>query len=330
MKAFQHKDASTVQDAARILELKGGKGAFIAGGTDLLGGLKDRIARDYPEIIVNLKTIPGLDFIEDKGGALHIGAMTRLSEVSRSPAVREKVPMLAEAAQSVASPQIRNVATLGGNLCQDVRCWYYRHPRALGGPILCRRKLGKGTCPAVAGDNRYHAIMGAKKCFAVCPSDTAVALTALEAKVHLSGPRETRSLPVSDLYSEKGLALRPGEILTEVEVPLSPPFTTQHFLKYSLREPIDFAVVSVAAALSLDSGGLVARVRIVLGGVAPAPLRAVKAEKGLLRRPVSFEAAEAAVSAALEGARPLSGNRYKLDLARALLKEALLGKKGLT
>lgn len=323
MKPFSHRDVTSVREAVQALTDLQGRGVVVAGGTDLLGCLKDRIHPDYPETVILLQTIPGLDTVKEDSGSLVIGAMTRLSELAQSPIVAQKARVLAEAAESVASPQIRNTATLGGNLCQEVRCWYYRYPRALGGPLLCRRKTGEGSCPAVSGDHRYHAILGAKKCFAVCPSDTAVALTALDAEVCITGPEADRTLPVQDLYTESGLSLGPGEILTEVRIPEPPKDAVQVFLKYTLRAPIDFAIVSVAAVFSMEQGRFM-DARIALGGVAPAPVRTGGAEDAVSGHSVSEETARSAGLAAVSGARPLKGNGYKVDIVKTLVKRALL------
>ena len=203
MKSFKHYDAQTVEACLALLKSYNGQARPIAGGTDLLGVLKDKILPEYPQAIVNLKTIPGLDVIKEEGGGLTVGAMTCLEDLAEAPLIREKYPVLAEAAASVATPVIRKMAYLGGNLCQDVRCWYYRYPHSLGGRIECFRKGGR-KCPAVAGDNRYHAIMNGKICFAVCPSDTAVALSALEAEVNIQGPDGRRTIPIDSLYSASG------------------------------------------------------------------------------------------------------------------------------
>lgn len=323
MKAFSYRNAASVHDATRALLDSKGRGVVVAGGTDLLGCLKDRIHPEYPETVILLQSIPGLDAVQEADGTLAIGAMTRLSDLASSPVIARKAKVLAEASESVASPQIRNTATLGGNLCQEVRCWYYRYPRSLGGPILCRRKTGEGACPAVSGDSRYHAILEAKQCFAVCPSDTAAALTALDAQVRITGPEALRTLPVQDLYTERGLSLKPGEILTEVLIPEPPKDAVQVFLKYTLRAPIDFAVASVAAVFSMEQGRF-KDARIVLGGVASAPVRAKKAEEEIRRHPVSEETAQKAGAAAVSGARPLKGNGYKVDIVKSLVKRALL------
>jgi xanthine dehydrogenase YagS FAD-binding subunit len=222
----------------------------------------------------------------------------------------------------VATPQIRNAATIGGNLCQDVRCWYYRYPRHIGGPILCARK-GKGPCLAVKGDNRYHALMGAKKCFAVCPSDAAVALAALDAQIVMAGPEGERRTAVTEFYNPMGNSLKRGEMVTGVEVPSVEKEARQAFLKFTLRKPVDFAIVSVATVITVN-GGVCTDARIALGAVAAGPVRATKAEKILVGRPIDEKAAADAGEAALAGAKPLSMNAYKIEIAKTLVKRSIL------
>ncbi len=205
MRFFKHFQAGTIEEAIDLLTKFRGKARLNAGGTDLLGMLKDEILPGYPQAVIDIKPITGLDYIREEEGRLKIGALTRLKDIAGSPLIRERYGVLAEAARSVASPQIRNAATLGGNLCQEVRCWYFRYPDHLGGAISCARK-GKGPCLAVKGDNRYHAVLGGKKCFAVCPSDTAVALAALDAQLVLTGPGGQRKIAATDFYNSS----RPG------------------------------------------------------------------------------------------------------------------------
>lgn len=322
MKTFQHINARSIKEAAALLGEYQGKARVMAGGTDLLGVLKDGILPDYPEAVVNLKKIRGLEYIKKGPAGLKIGALTRLAEVAKSALLQEKYPVIAQAAEAVASPQIRNMATVGGNLCQDTRCWYYRYPHALGGSILCYRK-GKGPCLAVRGDNRYHAVMGGKKCFAVCPSDMAVALSALEAKVGIAGSKGQRKVPIADFYTVLGNILGQDEIVTAIEVPRIAKGARQAFLKFTLRKPIDFALVSVASVIAVEEG-ICLDARIALGGVAPTPLRAEIAETALKGKPLNEKAAEAAAEAAVVYAKPLSMNGYKIDITRALVKRAIL------
>jgi xanthine dehydrogenase YagS FAD-binding subunit len=325
MKSFKHIDAKTVNGACRLLEKYKGKAKLIAGGTDLLGILKDRILPDYPEGLINLKTIHGLDYIKEDKKALRIGALTTLAGIAHTPVVKEKYKVLADAAHAVAAPQIRNMATIAGSLCQEVRCWYYRYPHHIGGRLLCLRK-GRGTCLAVPGDNRYHAILGGKRCFAVCPSDTAIALTALDAKVKITGSEKNRIVPIKDFFTTIGNVLEPGEIVTEIQVPKPLDGARQTFLKLTLREPIDFAIVSVAAVMVLEDG-ICKDSRIALGAVAPTPVRATKAEEAIKGKPIDAKRAEEAAEAAVAGAKPLSMNAYKIEETKILVRRALLTPK---
>ena len=323
MRPFTHINASTVKQAVAALAKYDGKARLNAGGTDLFGVLKDEFLPEYPEAIVNIKTITGLDYIREDKGMLRIGSLARLSDLANSPLLRQRYGALAEAARAVASPQIRNVATIGGNLCQDVRCCYYRYPRHIGGPIQCARK-GNGPCLAVKGDNRQHAIMAGKRCFAVCPSDTAVVLAALDAQLVVSGPWGDRRIDVRDFYTPLGNTLNKDEMVREIRVPGLVGPVQQTFLKFTLRKPIDFAIVSVAAFITM-ANGTCTEARIALGAVAPGAHRAVAAEEFLQGRPIDDDSAARAAELALQGARPLSGNAYKIEIARTLVRKAILG-----
>jgi len=323
MKQFLHFDASSLDEACKLLAAYNGRAKVNAGGSDLLTVLKADILPDYPEAIVNIKTIPGLNYIVEDGEYLRIGALTTLDTVETSPLVREKYPALARAARSVASPQIRNVGTLGGNLCQDTRCWYYRYPSRLGGGALpCPRK-GSGACLAVRGDNRYHAILGGKGCFAVCPSDTAIALTALDAHLLISSSESERRVALADFYRPLGNILEAEEIVREIQIPSRKICTAQSFVKYAQRKAVDFAIASAAAVYSLEEG-ICTDARIVLGAVAPTPFRAVEAERVMIGSPITGGVLDAAAEAALTGARPLRMNAYKVRLTKSLVKQAIL------
>jgi xanthine dehydrogenase YagS FAD-binding subunit len=310
-----------VDEACTLLRKYKGKAILNAGGTDLLSALKGEHLFDYPEVVIDIKTIAGLDYIRENNNSFTIGAIARLSDIVKSPLLKEHCRALTEAACSVATPQIRNAATIGGNLCQDVRCWYYRYPRHIGGPISCLRK-GSGPCLAVLGDNRYHAIIGGKKCFAVCPSDIAVALTALNAQISIAGPKGERKIVVTDFYNPMGSALDRYEMVTQIEIPRLT-HTRQAFLKFTLRKPVDFAIVSVASVITL-TGGVCADACIALGAIAPGPVRATKAEDVLKGRTIDEGRATEAAEAALAGARPLSKNAYKIEIAKTLVKRAIL------
>jgi len=323
VKPFEHFNPPSLDEALSLLKRFEGKASLIAGGTDLLGVLKDRILEDYPAALVNIKNIPGLEGIaEDRAGGLRIGALARLAEVGRSPLVKTGYPVLSQAAESVASLEIRNMGTIGGNLCQDVRCLYYRYPHHMGGRILCHRK-GSGPCHAVKGNNRYHAIMGFKSCFAVCPSDTAIALSALGAEIEIAGARGTRTIPVQNLYSPLSLEMSKEEIVTEIRIPKPLPESRQAFLKFTERKPVDFAVVSVASVIAIRDGRCT-KASVFLGGVAPVPLRAEALEQAVEGRRLDAATAEEAALASAAGARPLSDNAYKVEILKSLVKQALL------
>ena len=322
MKTFQHKTATSVADTIAILSEYGEKAKLMAGGTDLLGLLKSKSMVGYPDVVVNIKPIAGLNEIKKDAQGLTIGALARLADIADSTDVKDTWPVLAEAAASVAMPQIRNVGTLGGNLAQETRCWYFRFPNAIGGRIMCKRK-GEGPCLAVKGDNRYHAIFGGKKCFAVCPSDMAVALAALDAQIKISGPKGERMVTVTDFYHPLGNALATDEIIVEIQIPQPADNNRQVFIKHRVRDTIDFATVSVGLVVSMD-GETVADARIALGAVAPGPYRATGAETALKGQPINSKTAEAASTAAIVGAVPLSRNAYKIEITKTLVKKALL------
>jgi xanthine dehydrogenase YagS FAD-binding subunit len=315
-------DARTIDEACELLDRFQGRAKLNAGGTDLLSVLKGDILPEYPEAVINMKTIPGLDYIKEDEDVLRIGALARLSDITRSSMIKERYGLLAEAVLSVGSPQIRNVATLGGNLCQDSRCWYYRYPRHIGGPIQCLRK-GNGPCLAVKGDNRYHAILKGRKCFSVCPSDTAVALTALDAKITIAGLKGERRVAVEDFYHPLGNILERSEMIKEIEIPGKTSSIGQKYLKFTLRKPIDFAIVSVAGVITLKNKTC-SDARIVLGAVAPMPYRAESAEETIIGKAITEGLASNAAEKALKEAKPLSMNGYKIEIARTLVKRVIM------
>jgi len=322
MKPFKHHNAYSIEEALTLLRDYEGRARLIAGGTDLIGILKGDILLDYPEALINIKTIPDLDGIKEDGKGLKIGALTRLSHIVRSPVIEDKYGLLEEAARSVGTPEIRNMGTIGGNLCQDTRCWYYRYPNQMGGRIVCYRK-GEGPCYAIKGDNRYHAIMEGKGCFAVCPSDIALALTALDAELMIASTGGERVVPITDFYQTLGHVLKPDEILTKILVPKPPDNATQTFLKYRLRESVDFAIVSVASVISLE-GGICRDASIALGAVAPVPIKAIEAEQIIKGKPLDAKTAEEAAEAAVADAKPLSMNAYKIEVTKILLQRAIM------
>ena len=321
MKAFKHFNATSVDEAIALMRSCNGNANLIAGGTDLLGVLKDEILPGHREAVINIKTIPGLDSFEENEAGLKIGALTKLVDVVAHARVRKRYPILSEAAEAVATPEIRNMATLGGNLCQDTRCWYYRYPHHMGGRIICYRKE-KGPCQAVKGDNRYHAIMGAKVCFAVCPSDTAIALTALDANLEITGAQGARNISINEFFTTLGNILKPDELLTNIQLPNPPEGSRQAFLKFTLRKPVDFAIASVASVVTMKDG-VCKDARIVLGAVAPTPLRAIEAEELIKGKVVNDKIIGAAAKAAVKDAKPMRMNAYKLQITETLVKRAL-------
>ncbi|MHA2068276.1 MAG: FAD binding domain-containing protein, partial [Candidatus Thorarchaeota archaeon] len=293
----------------------GKRAKVIAGGTDLLTAMKDEIHPIYPEVLVDIKTTPRMYYIQEEAGALNIGALTTLSTIAKSFLVKDKYAALAQAAYAVGSPQRRNMGTIGGNLCQEVRCWYYRAPSNY---FYCLRKGGM-VCPAVPGDNRYNAILGATICFAVCPSDIAIALGALNAAIVTN----KRSIPILDFFFELGNVLGNDEIVTEIQVPEPQSGTKQAFLKFRIRKTIDFAISSVATAITVEAGTVV-DARIILGAVAPMPYRATDAEDALKGKAISESVAEGAGVAAVKDAKPISKNAYLIPITKALVKRAIL------
>jgi xanthine dehydrogenase YagS FAD-binding subunit len=303
---FEHIDAKTVDEA--VSALSSGDAMVMAGGTDLLTMLKNFVSPNVePAKIVNLKTIPGLSGISESGGMLTIGALTTLAEIANSPVVQGSYAALAQAARKVASPEIRNMGTIGGNLVQMNRCWYYRCDYNY---FDCLRKNPSGVCQATLGNNRNHSIFGALEgCVAVNPSDTAPALVALDGQVVTT----KRTIAVEDLFTvdlDKTTVLDDDEIITEIQVPTPASGTKSTFLKFAIRKAIDFALVSVAVARDGASG------KICLGGVANKPRRATDAEAAL-------PDAEAAGAAAVTGANALPYNGYKLQIVKVMVKRAV-------
>lgn len=323
MRKFAHFNARTIEDAVSFLGRYGERASIIAGGTDLLGKMKDEILPRYPEALINIKTIPGLDFIKEEGGGLKIGSLTRLEDIAKNPLMNGKYRAIAQAAQRTASPHIREMGTIGGNICQDIRCWYYRSPN---NRFPCLRK-GGGRCYAIEGDNRYHSIFGGSVeggCYAVHPSDLAPALIALDAKMKTS-ERSVQAEDFFDIGVRKTTVLKAGEIVTEIEVPPLCPGTETHFLKFAIRKSIDFPIVNCAAMIT-SHGERVVGARICLNAVYVRPYRAIRAEESILGKRIEEATAEAA-AATLSDAKPLRHNGYMVHIARALVKRTILACK---
>lgn len=325
MKSFQHIDARTTRAAAGLLKKYQGRARLIAGGTDLLGTLKDKILPDYPEALINIKSIKGLDYVKEDARGLKIGALTHLADIAGAPVVQEKFKILAAAAESVAIPQIRRMATIGGNLCQDVRCWYYRFPHQIGGRLNCFLKGGR-TCHALNGENRYHSIFGGQRgCFAVNSSDLALVLVALNARVKIVTAESMRTIPITDFYRSRREVIGEGGIVREILVPRVPVNARQSFIKFRLRSSVDFAIVSIASLVALDDH-VCRDVRIALGSVAPVPLRATAAEQVLKENTLDRKYAAQAAEMAIANCQPLSQNAYKIEIVKTLIERALLSR----
>lgn len=323
MKRFEHINASTVNEAVAILEKNRGGARVIAGGTDLLGCLRDGIWPDIPKVIINLKGITDLGFIREEDDGVYIGALTTLTDIAESDLITDKFGALAEAARRTASPLLRNLGTLAGNICQENRCWYYRYPGNLGGRIDCVRKGGK-KCLAVSGDNRYHSIFGAiNKCIAVNPSDTAPALVSHAAEVRTT----KRTVAIEEFFTaKKGMqstVLDDDEIVIEIFLPRPQTGTSVAFKKIALRKTIDFAIVNCAACVTRE-GNTVSAARICLNGVYNNPYRSVEAEQIVIGRPLDEAVAEEAGEMAVANAKPLLMNRYKVQMAKTLVADTLM------
>jgi xanthine dehydrogenase YagS FAD-binding subunit len=326
MRKFAHIDIHTVDEAVSALRRYGNRAAIIAGGTDLLGKMKDEILPQYPEALINIKTIPGLEFLREEAGVLRIGALTKLEDIGKESLICQKYAALSQAAGRTASPHLREMGTLGGNLCQDIRCWYYRNPN---NRFPCLRK-GGGRCYAIEGDNRYHSIMGGSVeggCYAVHPSDTAPALIALNAGVVTS----KRILNLENFFQVgvgKTTVLEDDEILMEIQIPEPPDSAKSAFLKFAIRKSIDFPIVNCAAMITI-SRGKVKSARICLNAIAVKPYRAVKAEKAIIGKQIDEKLAESAGAAALPESKPMERNGYMVQIAKTLVKRAILACNGL-
>jgi len=318
-------DVQSIDEALFLLDAHGKEAKIIAGGLDLVGLMKNRTVS--PRMLINIRNIPDLDHILETPDGLEIGALALIRDIGRSPQVAARYPLLSEAAREVGSPQIRNMATLGGNLCQEVRCWYFRRSPVTGISYDCWRKGEGGRCYAIDGENENHAIIGSGECFAVCPSDMAVALLALNAKVRTLSLNGGRLIPIGGLYTNLGTVLAPDEMITGIEIPKVKASSKQRYLKLRTRKAFDFPIASVAALLTLD-GESVSQARIALGGVSSIPYQASKAEKVLVGRPITGTAAEEAAEESTADARPLSQNAYKVQIVKALVRRALLGRRG--
>jgi len=322
MRTFDYTSAGSVDEVIGLLGTDGdGTIRPLAGGTDLLTLMKADIAT--PDRLVDIKRATGLDDgIEETDDGLVIGALATLAAIETNPLVIERYPALAESAAIAATPQLRNMATLGGNLLQRPRCWYFRNAT-----IPCWLKGGE-TCPARDGENRLHALFGDGPCVAVHPSDPATALLALDASVRLRGTEGERAVPLADFFAlptddhRVETTIHSDEVLLAMRIPAPVAGARSTYLKAMDRKVWAFALVSVAAAIRVE-GGQIADARIVLGGVAPIPWRCQNAECALIGSAPDAALFDRAADAALDDAAPLQHNAYKIPLARTLVHRAI-------
>ena len=319
MPNFSYVRIRSLKEAAQHLSSDGAR--VHAGGTDLLGCLRDNLFEAKKVVSINgLKDLQGIQ--DTKEGGLRIGALTTITEVANSRRVRDRYPALAKAASEVASPQLRNQGTIGGNLCQKPRCWYYR------GDFYCLRKGGP-ACYAGRGENQFHCLFGSGGiCYITHPSDTAPALVAYEATLRIAGPRGTKLLPIEKFFVlpgqdvKKETVLKPNEILTEILLPPPAKGLRSSYRKVRARQSWDFALAGVALALKFKEDRI-EKARVVLCGAAPIPWRLKEAEQMLTGAPLNTDAITRAVNAALKNAEPLEKNRYKVALFQGILGEEL-------
>jgi xanthine dehydrogenase YagS FAD-binding subunit len=325
MRPFEYVSPANIKQAASLLAGTWGQTEILAGGTDLLALMKEDVVT--PKRLINIKEIADLRGVTSNAQGLRIGALTTLGELVADSRVQANYPALAEAVQEAASPQIRNMATIGGNLCQRPRCWYFRG--GLG--LLPKDESGKDLVSD--GDNRYHAILGndgpAKF---ISPSTVVPALIAYGASIRLEGPKGRREMTLQKFYvtpkteDEREHDLKPNEVLTEIIVPHSDGWKVAHY-EVRQKAAFDWPLAVAAVALKLDGSNLQAA-RVVLGYVAPTPWLAPEAESALKGQSINDETAQKAATTALSGARPLNGNAYKVQLARVAVKRAILKAAG--
>jgi xanthine dehydrogenase YagS FAD-binding subunit len=324
--AFELFQPATIGDAVRLLDQHGADAWVLAGGLDSMDWLKDRIKR--PKVVVDLSQVAELKGVRDVNGGLEIGAMTPLTEIVRHPVVKEKFGLLMHAAELVASPQIRNQGTIGGNVSQDTRCWYYR------GGWDCYR-AGGNVCYADTpmAVNREHAIFDADRCVAVSPSDTAPALVALDAQMVINSSGGERVVNAEDYFIGPGIditrmtVLKPGDLLTAIRIPATWAGAQFYFEKVRDRQVWDFPLVNVASAIKFSNNSIESA-RVVVGAVSCVPKRLKTVEAALVGKPRNEETADMAGKMAIAGARVLRYNAYKVPLMRNLVKRAIRGSEG--
>jgi len=326
MKSFELHDAHSVQEAVSMLDKFGPTSKLVAGGSDLVTGIMKDWVRGkglpYPEKLIDITTIPEMVGVKVAGNVATIGAATTLTSIEESDVLKQGWPILGDAVRSIAAPLIRNFATIGGNLNQRPRCWFFR-----GENFNCYKK-GGDFCFAVTGDNRYHAIIGGELCYIVHPSDSATALMALNASATVAGPSGQRTVSLDEYFQGPRVdvlrenVLKPNEIMVNVTIPAMAPNTKTAFFKLKDRQVYDFAVVSVAAVVTQENG-VWKDGRITLGGVSPVPYRAKVVEDALVGKNIKDAIKDA--SARLRNvARPMSLNAYKVDVAVGLIERVVM------
>jgi xanthine dehydrogenase YagS FAD-binding subunit len=315
---FDYVRPGSAREAIKHLSSDGAR--IHAGGTDLLNCLRDGVYGANK--VVSLSKLPGLKGIKESSGGLRIGAMTTIAEVASNATIKTRYTALAQAATTVASPQLRNQGTLGGNICQRPWCWYFR------GGYNCLRK-GGDICYAVGGENQYHCIFGSDGiCYIVHPSDTAPALIALDASVSITGKGGTRRVAMGKFFVgpgddvQKETILKPDEIVTEIVVPAPASGLKSSYRKVRERQGFDFALAGVALAVQMG-GGKVSAASVVLSGAAPVPWRSEAAEKAILGKRLDARTIGAAAEAAVKGAEPMDNNAYKVPLFKGIIEEEL-------
>lgn len=321
MNNFTYIKPRNLEEAGKLTGANWTEALLYAGGTDMLGLMKDGIEK--PAKLIDLKTLPGLDkIVYTPGKGLKIGALATITSIAEHETINQKYAVLAEAAKQVASPQLRNIGTIGGNLCQRPRCWYFR------GDFHCLRK-GGDVCYAVEGESKFHCIIGGGPCFIIHPSDMAPALMALDASVTVISGKKSRQIPLREFFvlPEKIVTreniLAPGDIITEISVPEAPTGLRSGYLKIKEREVWDFATVSAAAAIQVIEGKIV-NARVVLGGVAPVPWLEKTLNQTLPGQSLDPQKIEQIAAEALKDAEPLDKNAYKIPLARNAIKQLLV------
>ena len=322
MDKFSIINATSLKQVTSLLSDSGwGEVMMIAGGTDLLSELKEYI--ETPKTLINLKTLPGMDSITADASGLKIGALATVADIAKHPAIQHHYTVLAQAAASVATPQIRNMGTLGGNLCQRPRCWYYRDET-----VNCLKK-GGDICYAIDGLSKYHAIFGGDPVYIVHPSDIAPALIALNASLKIAGPEGEKTLKVEEFFTLPAAnpfrenVLEPNEIVVEVQVPQPKPNTKSFYLKAREKGAPDFALASVAGVFEM-MGKTCQTANVVLGGVAPAPWRSAEAETALTGKMINESVSMKAGAEAVKDAEPMNDNAYKVTLAQNLISRTAM------